>query len=75
MGFAVTSLRSHGYTQTTEPQYMLTIVDRGADLLAGAGTIGTEQAEALKREARPRVTAGAFFGYISYISVIARKPR
>jgi ubiquinone/menaquinone biosynthesis C-methylase UbiE len=29
MGFAVTSLRSHGYTQTTEPQYMLTIVDRG----------------------------------------------
>jgi ubiquinone/menaquinone biosynthesis C-methylase UbiE len=37
MGFAVTSLRSRGYTQTTEPQYMLTIVDRGADLLAGAG--------------------------------------
>jgi ubiquinone/menaquinone biosynthesis C-methylase UbiE len=73
LGFTVTSLRSHGYTQTTEPTYMLTIVDRGADLLAGAGSIGADQAEALKREARRRVQAGAFFGHISYISVIARK--
>jgi ubiquinone/menaquinone biosynthesis C-methylase UbiE len=75
MGFTITSLRSHGYTQTTEPHYMLTIVDRGADLLAGAGTIAADQAEALKREARRRVMAGAFFGYISYISVIARNLR
>jgi ubiquinone/menaquinone biosynthesis C-methylase UbiE len=73
MGFTITSLRSHGYTQTTEPQYMLTIVDRGADLLAGAGTIAPDQAEALKNEARRRAMAGAFFGYLSYISVIARK--
>jgi ubiquinone/menaquinone biosynthesis C-methylase UbiE len=74
MGFAVVSLRSHGYTQTTEPQYMLTIVDRGADLLAGAGSIGTDQAEALKSEARRRAKAGSFFGHISYLSLIARKP-
>src|SRR5262245_48612676 len=73
IGFAVTSLRSHGYTQTTEPQYMLTIVDRGADLLAEAGSIGADQAEALKSEARRRVKDGAFFGHISYISLIARK--
>ena len=74
MGFAVTSLRSHGYTQTTEAQYMLTIVDRGVDLLAVAGSIGADQAEGLKSEARRRVKTGAFFGHISYISVIARKP-
>jgi hypothetical protein len=74
MGFVVTSLRSHGYTQTTDPQYMLTIVDRGADLLAGAGSIGADQAGALKSEARRRAQAGAFFGHISYISLIARKP-
>jgi ubiquinone/menaquinone biosynthesis C-methylase UbiE len=74
MGFVVTRLRSHGYTQTTEPDYMLTIVDRGADVLAAAGTIGASQAEALKSEARRRVKTGAFFGHISYISVIARKP-
>ena len=30
--------------------------------------------EALKSEARRRVKTGAFFGHISYISLIARKP-
>ena len=74
IGFTVTSVRSHGYTQTTEPQYMLTIVDRGADQLAGAGSVGAEQAAALKNEARRRVKAGEFFGHISFISLIARKP-
>jgi hypothetical protein len=64
---------SHGYTQTTEPQYMLTIIDRGADVLASAGNIGAEQAAALKNEARRRVKEGEFFGHISFISLIARK--
>jgi ubiquinone/menaquinone biosynthesis C-methylase UbiE len=73
IGFTVTSLRSHGYTQTTEAQYMLTIVDRGVDVLARAGTIGAEPAAALKNEARRRVTEGEFFGHISFISLIARK--
>ena len=74
MGLAVANVRSHGYPQTRDADYMLTIVDRGADLLAGAGTIGVDVAQALKSEARRRVTAGAFFGDISYISVLARKP-
>ncbi len=73
IGFTVTSLRSHGYIQTTEPQYMLTIIDRGADVLASAGSIGAEQADALKNEARRRVKVGEFFGHISFISLIARK--
>jgi ubiquinone/menaquinone biosynthesis C-methylase UbiE len=72
-GFEVTRVRSHGYTQTTEPQYMLTIVDRGADLLAAGGSIEVDEAEGLKTEARRRVKHGTFFGHISYISVIARK--
>jgi len=75
MGFAVTSVRSHGYTQTAEPSYMLTLVDRGADVLARSGSMGKDQAEALKSEARRRADAGSFFGHISYVSVIARKPR
>jgi ubiquinone/menaquinone biosynthesis C-methylase UbiE len=73
LGFTVSSLRSHGYVQTTDPQYMLTIVDRGADLLAGAGSVSAEQAVALKSEARRRAEAGEFFGHISFISLIARK--
>lgn len=75
VGFTITSLRSHGYTQTADPQYMLTIVDRGADVLAGARDVGTEQAAALKVEARRRAAAGEFFGHISFVSLIARKPR
>ena len=52
---------------------MLTVVDRGADTLVAAGTIGTEEAEALKTEARRRAKAGEFFGHISFLSVIASK--
>jgi ubiquinone/menaquinone biosynthesis C-methylase UbiE len=74
LGLTISSFRSHAYTQTTEPTYMLTIVDRGADVLAQAGSIGLEQAEALKAEARRRASAGEFFGHIAYVSVLARKP-
>ena len=73
IGFVIRSHRSHGYTQTAEPTYMLTIVDRGADTLVAAGTIGMEEAEALKTEARRRAKAGEFFGHISFLSIIASK--
>jgi hypothetical protein len=53
---------------------MLTIIDRGADLLCASGQIGAEAAEALKAEARRRVAAGTFFGHIAYGSLVARKP-
>jgi hypothetical protein len=51
---------------------MITIIDRGADLLVANGSIGAAQSEALKAEARRRVQAGEFFGQISFLSVIAR---
>jgi hypothetical protein len=73
-GFVVTSVRGHAYTQTAEPDYMLTVIARGAELQADTGSIGAEQAEALLAEAHRRVQAGEFFGHISFISVIARKP-
>jgi hypothetical protein len=73
IGFAVASIRSHGYTQTRDADSMLTIVDRGAELLAYDGTIGADQSHALKNEARRRVAAGTSFGHISYVSVRARK--
>ncbi len=73
-GFGVTSFRSHGYAETSEPSYMLTVVDRGAEILAAAGRISAETADALKAEARRRADAGEFFGHIAYASLIARKP-
>ena len=67
--------RSHGYVETADPQYMLTIVDRGADVLAQDGRIGIEAAEALKAEARRRAESDEFFGHIAYVSLVARRAR
>ena len=72
-GFAVQSLRSHSYTQTSEPTYMFTLIDRGADVLSAAGSLSVESAEALRQEARRRARDGEFFGHIPFVSVIARK--
>jgi SAM-dependent methyltransferase len=73
-GFEVLRSRSHGYLQTTEPEYMLTIVDRGADTLAASGRIGPELCASLKAEARRRADAEEFYGFIGFVSFIARKP-
>lgn len=74
-GWQVVRTRSHGYVETGSAQYMLTLVDRGADALAFAGAMTSAAAEALKEEARQRAAAGTFFGHLAYASVIARKPR
>jgi ubiquinone/menaquinone biosynthesis C-methylase UbiE len=73
-GLEITGFQSHGFVETSEAGYMLTIVDRGAEILRAAGQIGDATAEALKAEARRRVEAGSFFGHIAYGSVVARRP-
>jgi ubiquinone/menaquinone biosynthesis C-methylase UbiE len=67
----VRAVRSYCYHGVTDANYMLTIVDRGADVLAGTGRIGGDLAAALKNEARRRVETGTFFGHLAYASVIA----
>ena len=74
IGFEVVSVRSHGYVQTTNPEYMMTIVSRGIDALTGSRRIGRDVADSLRGEASRRADAGEFFGHIGYISVIGRKP-
>jgi hypothetical protein len=74
LGFEVASVRSHGYMQNTNPEYMMTIVSRGIDALTGARRIGRDVADALRAEARRRADAGEFFGHIGYVSVVGRKP-
>jgi ubiquinone/menaquinone biosynthesis C-methylase UbiE len=73
-GFAVESFRSHGFTDTTADGYMVTVIDRGADLLLAAGIIGQGLSQALKDEARRRADMHTFFGHIAYASIVARKP-
>jgi hypothetical protein len=41
--------------------------------LPRTGSVGVEEAGALKSEARRRVEVGEFFGHISLVSVIARR--
>jgi SAM-dependent methyltransferase len=72
-GFQVISFRSHGYLQTSRPEYMLTLVDRGADTLVSWGRIAPEMCTSLKAEARRRADAGEFFGFIGFASFIAHK--
>lgn len=74
-GFTVENVRSHGYVEAGHGTYMLTIIDRGVDMLLSAGQIAAATAEALKAETRARVDTGTFFGHIAYGSVIARKHR
>jgi len=73
-GFDVVSFRSFGFAEVGNDGYMLTVVDRGADILCSQGHIGQETAAALKEEARRRLRAGRFFGHIAYAGLIARKP-
>jgi ubiquinone/menaquinone biosynthesis C-methylase UbiE len=73
-GFDVLSFRSFGFADIGNDGYMLTIVDRGADILCGQRYIAQETAAALKEEARKRLRAGRFFGHIAYAGLTARKP-
>jgi len=73
-GFDLNGFRSHGYSETTGGGYMLSVIDRGADLLHASGMIGGETRASLKAEARRRAESGAFFGHIAYASLTARKP-
>lgn len=72
-GFTISSQRSFGFVETAAPDYMLTIVDRGADVLATSSRIGSELAAALKAEARRRIATGIFYGAIAYTSIMAKK--
>lgn len=72
-GFRIERFDNHGYVQTAAPDYMLTLVDRGADALVTSGRIGLELAATLKQEGRRRASSDQFFGSIAFASLIARK--
>ncbi len=74
LGFEIASFRSHGFVENREASYMVTVIDRGVDILRDDGRIADATAAALKAEARRRVDDGMFFGHIAYASLTARKP-
>lgn len=72
-GFDAGRRTGHGYVAEGEATYFLTVIDRGADIMAARGLITPATGEALKQEARDRVAREAFFGFMSYVSVVCRK--
>ncbi|UWQ84107.1 class I SAM-dependent methyltransferase [Leisingera caerulea] len=73
-GFQLGARTGHGYVAEGEAAYFLTVIDRGADRMVEEGLLFAETSEALKSEARRRVSAKTFFGFMSYVSQIAVKP-
>lgn len=72
-GFELGGRQGHGYVAEGEAGYFLTVIDRGADKMAENGLLFPETAAALKSEARQRLEADKFFGFMSYVSQIAIK--
>ncbi|MCP4384570.1 MAG: hypothetical protein GY798_24685 [Hyphomicrobiales bacterium] len=73
-GFEIWRRDAHPYLAEGEAACFLTLISRGADFMANDGLLSPVGAEALKAEARNRVKEGSFFGFISFNSVIARRP-
>lgn len=74
-GFSAGQRTGHGYVAEGEAAYFLTVIDRATSLMAQRGLISDATASALGQEARDRLSRNAFFGFMSYVSVIARKER
>ncbi|MBO9449812.1 methyltransferase domain-containing protein [Tropicibacter sp. R16_0] len=74
VGFDLGPSTGHGYVAEGEAGYFLTVIDRGADRMVEDGLLFSETGAALKEEARRRVAENRFFGFMSYVSQIARKP-
>jgi SAM-dependent methyltransferase len=73
-GFDTRPLRSHGYVEAPRGAYMLTWIERGADVLLNSGRIGNQTAEALKAEAKRRSSEKEWFGHIAFASILGQKP-
>ncbi len=73
-GFEIERLESYGYLQHSAPDYMLTIVERGADILVNTKRIDAALAASLKLEARRRAERGEFYGFIAFAGLISRRP-
>lgn len=73
-GFEPEGLHSHGYVEAGEGGYLLTWVERGAEVMLQQGRIDPGQAEAFKAEAQRRSAQRSWFGHIAFASLLGCKP-
>jgi ubiquinone/menaquinone biosynthesis C-methylase UbiE len=71
-GFSEQTLEPHGYVQTTNPDFLLTLLSRGTSAAARAGEIGPGLVDGFAQEARRRVVNGSFYGVL-FLCLAARK--
>jgi arsenite methyltransferase len=71
--FSVQTVEPHGYIQTTSPDYLMSLLSRGANAAARAGEIGQMLVDGFDREAHRRVVNGTFYGAMLFLSISARK--
>jgi SAM-dependent methyltransferase len=72
-GFSVQSVEPHGYVQTASPDFLLTLLARGANAAGRAGEIGRGLVDGFDQEARRRVANGTFYGAMLFLSLVSRK--
>ena len=72
-GFEILSFRSYGYVESPEAGYMLSWIDRGAEILRNSGRISAETASMLTHEAKRRSNVKTWFGHIAFASGIGVK--
>jgi arsenite methyltransferase len=72
-GFSLQSVEPYGYVQTSSPDYLLTLLSRGAHAAVEAGEISQALVDGFDREARRRVANGTFYGAMLFLSLAARK--
>lgn len=73
-GFEIIRRDAHPYLAKGDAAYFLTLISRGADFMLNDGIVSADGAAMLKAEAQARVDNEDFFGFISFNSVIARRP-
>jgi arsenite methyltransferase len=72
-GFDPAPTRSHGHLDTDAPQLTRGWTERGALYLRQWGRIDDDMQAALVAECARRIETGSFFGFMNYVSMVARK--
>ncbi len=73
-GFLPGTPRAHGYLAGGKAEYFMSVIDRGLGKMQAEGLLTEAGADGLRREATRRVGENRFYGFMSYISLISRKP-
>ena len=73
-GFQPGEVQTHGYLAHGDAAYFMTVIDRALTKMKGEGLLTVSGADGLRAEAQTRIAENRFFGFMSYLSLIATKP-